>query len=93
MKYNWPGNIRELQHLVERSVILSERPLLSYADIMPGQPIHGTGGIKEATRLDDLEKHHIITIINRNRGNITKSASDLGISRTALHRRIRKYGI
>ncbi len=92
-KHDWPGNIRELQHTVERAVILNDRKLLSYADIMPGI----VAGVKLETegnsRLDDLEKMHIRRIIDKNRGNITRAASDLGISRTALHRRIKKYGL
>ena len=93
MKYNWPGNIRELQHMIERAVILGERKQLTYADIMPGQSIQGQLNSRESTSLAEMEKQHISRIIHKNRGNITKAANDLGVSRTALHRRIRKYGI
>jgi DNA-binding NtrC family response regulator len=93
MKYRWPGNIRELQHLVERAVILSESKLLAYLDIMPGQSMIRVSEKAEATKLADIEIQHINRIINKNRGNITRAAADLGISRTALHRRIRKYGL
>jgi len=92
-KYTWPGNVRELQHAVERAMILSDRNLMTYADIMPFSPPGNSNLMKEITSLDDLEKQHIIRIIEKNKGNITKAADDLGISRTALHRRINKYGL
>lgn len=92
-RYSWPGNVRELQHLVERAVILSEGRQLSYADIIPERPADAGLERNGGTGLEDMEKRHIVSIIERNGGNITKSAKDLGISRTALHRRIRKYGL
>jgi len=92
-KYDWPGNIRELQHMVERTVILNDRKLLTYQDFMPGKGVQGNLQQKETSRLDDMERQHILKIIDKNKGNITRAARDLGISRTALHRRIRKYGL
>ena len=92
-KYSWPGNVRELQHAVERAVILSDRNLMTYADIMPFSPPGNTALSKDITSLDEMEKQHIIKIIEKNKGNITRAADDLGISRTALHRRINKYGL
>ena len=92
-KYGWPGNIRELQHMVERSVILNDHKLLTFQDFMPGKGQLGEQLQKEPSRLDDMEKRHILKIIDKNKGNITRAARDLGISRTALHRRIRKYGL
>ncbi len=92
-KYPWPGNIRELQHVVERAVILNEGKELSYSDMIPDTYSEKTESADNNTRLDDMEKHHIQKLIDKNRGNITRAAKDLGISRTALHRRIRKYGL
>lgn len=92
-KYDWPGNIRELQHLVERTVILNDRKLLTFQDFMPGKGQSGEQLQKDPSRLDDMEKQHILKIIDKNKGNITRAARDLGISRTALHRRIRKYDL
>ncbi len=91
--YDWPGNIRELQHMVERAVILNDRKLLTYSDFMPGKGMLGDQQKKEISRLEDMEKQHVIKIIDKNKGNITRAARDLGISRTALHRRIRKYDL
>jgi len=92
IKHEWPGNIRELQHMVERAVILNDRKLLTYSDFLPGKTMHGEQQ-KDTSRLEDMEKQHILKIISKNKGNITRAAMDLGISRTALHRRIRKYDL
>ncbi len=93
LRHDWPGNIRELQHMVERAVILNDRKLLSYADFLPGKSIQGDQQQKEPSSLEDMEKRHILKIIDKNKGNITRAAGELGISRTALHRRIRKYDL
>jgi DNA-binding NtrC family response regulator len=90
-RYDWPGNIRELQHMVERTVILNDRKMLTYQDFLPDKSTLSELGQHATSRLDELEKQHILKIIDKNKGNITKAARDLGISRTALHRRIRKY--
>ncbi len=91
--HSWPGNVRELQHSVERAVILSERNLVNYADFMPVKPMVQNTRQKEPVRLNEMEKLHIQKIIKQNKGNITRAAAELCISRTALHRRLRKYGI
>ena len=93
IKHDWPGNIRELKHMVERAVILNDRKWLTYSDFMPGKSMQGDQPQKETSRLEDMEKQHILKIISKNKGNITRAARDLGISRTALHRRIRKYDL
>ena len=91
--HRWPGNVRELQHAVERAVILSERDQVNYADFIPGGPVMQNTIPKKAIRLDEMEKMHIQKVLEQNKGNITRTAIYLGISRTALHRRLRKYGI
>ncbi|KPK84806.1 MAG: AAA family ATPase [Bacteroides sp. SM23_62_1] len=91
--YHWPGNVRELQHVVERAVILSERNLVDFTDFMPRKTANQNTRNKEAVKLDEMEKLHIQKVIEQNRGNITRAAAELGISRTALHRRIRKHDI
>ena len=89
----WPGNVRELRHAMERAVILSEKKVIGFHEMVQGTTLTGLKGSPEARRLDEVEKQHILKIIERNMGNITRAAVDLGISRTSLHRRIRKYGI
>lgn len=92
MSYKWPGNIRELKHAVERAVILSEGKKITRVDF----PIFEQGKYSEKTegsRLDDIEMNHILELLRKNEGHITKTASDLGISRYTLHRKIKRYEI
>jgi len=91
--YQWPGNIREFKHAVERAVILSENNQLSMNDFQIAYTISNSNTQKYHIKIEDVEKDHIVNVIEKNHGNITKSAKDLGVSRTSLHRRIRKYGI
>ncbi|MCE6992678.1 sigma-54 dependent transcriptional regulator [Dyadobacter sp. CY323] len=91
-QYNWPGNIRELQHAVERAVILSQEKTLQPDDLFlkssGGQPATATG-----FDLEDMEKTMIVKAMKRFNGNITDAARELGLSRAALYRRMEKYGL
>jgi two-component system response regulator HydG len=91
-QYNWPGNIRELQHAIERAVILSQEKTLQPEDLFlkntGGQPTTATG-----FDLEDMEKNLIIKALKRFNGNITDAARELGLSRAALYRRMEKYGL
>lgn len=91
--YPWPGNIRELQHSVERAVIMSDSDTLEAGDFL----LHSrTGtGIEpyfEQYSLEELEKIAVEKALKRNEGNISKSAADLGLTRASLYRRMEKYG-
>jgi two-component system, NtrC family, response regulator HydG len=98
-QHSWPGNIRELQHAVERAVILSEgqvlRPqdftfsALEQAPAAQAAPMLPEGPLQ----LNEVEKNTILRVIERNNGNITKAAKELGITRTALYRRLEKHDI
>jgi two-component system response regulator HydG len=91
-QYNWPGNIRELQHAIERAVILSQEKTLQPDDLFlkssGGQPTTATG-----FDLEDMEKTMIVKAMKRFNGNITDAARELGLSRAALYRRMEKYGL
>jgi len=92
-KYGWPGNVRELKNSVERAVILEESGLISAETLFPGKvsPLHADP--EKAYDLVENEKRLIMEVIRKNRGNMTRTARELGIERTALYRRIRKYGL
>jgi transcriptional regulator with PAS, ATPase and Fis domain len=92
-KYQWPGNIRELQHAVERAVILSEDNTLNLQDFSMDFSNPSPLSKRETLNLAELEKRYILKAISKNKGNITKAAKDLGIARTALYRRLDKYGL
>jgi DNA-binding NtrC family response regulator len=95
-KYAFPGNIRELQHALERAVIMAEGSAITARDIELNSSLE-TAIIptQESTtlRIDDMEKSTILRAIDKHEGNITKAARELGITRTALYRRLGKYDI
>ena len=90
--YDWPGNIRELQHATERAVILSESNIIDSPELFVNQPASQVK-IHEPKTLDDMEKTFIIEALEANKGNATATAKQLGLTRTALYRRLNKYGL
>jgi DNA-binding NtrC family response regulator len=91
VKYKWPGNVREFQHAIERSVILCEGDMLKSKDFKAPEwsvPVSAT-----ATRLSEVERKAIADAIRKNGGNLTKAARDLGLGRTTLYRKIERYGL
>ena len=89
--YHWPGNVRELRHLIERAVILSDNDEIKPEDYI--STAISTPLSLESLNLEEIEKKSILKALELNRGNITKAARDLGITRAALYRRIEKYDI
>ncbi len=94
--YHYPGNVRELQYTIERAVIMSEGEVLQGRDIIfspieSQQPVLPTGDGE--SNLSHLEKSTILRVIEKHGGNITKAAKELGLTRTALYRRLEKYDI
>lgn len=92
--YSFPGNVRELQYCLERAVILSENRVLVAEDIT-FSPIEESILVasNEMTNLNAVEKQTILMVIQKNNGNISKAAKELGITRTALYRRLGKHDI
>lgn len=98
MLYDWPGNIRELENVVERALILSNGDTLEYGDWMPDVTITGTNkeGKAAPLKLDELEKEHIIGVLNKTNWRISGekgAAKILGLNSTTLDARIKKLGI
>ncbi len=94
--YNWPGNIRELRHAVERAVILGDGEVLEPHDFMLQNQLQQEGNADSALptyNLDDLEKWAVQKAMTRHQGNITRAAEELGLTRAALYRRLEKYGL
>lgn len=94
MNYHYPGNVRELQYTIERAVIMAEDTALTAKDII-FSPIESAPSQQEEmhTNLSAVEKNTILKVIEKNNGNISKAAKELGITRTALYRRLSKYDI
>ncbi len=92
--YNWPGNIRELRHAVERAIILCDGDRLEPSDFLLQNLIEDEGETAlPSYNLDDLEKWAIQKSMTRHQGNITRAAEELGLTRAALYRRLEKYGL
>ncbi|MBE9491507.1 MAG: sigma-54-dependent Fis family transcriptional regulator [Bacteroidetes bacterium] len=94
-KHSWPGNIRELQHAVERAVIMSESQVLEPNDFFLSQMEDSSSSDLSATtlNLEETEKILIRKVIDKHGGNISKAAKELGLTRASLYRRIEKYGL
>ena len=92
--YHWPGNVRELQHCMERAVILSDAEVLQPEDFLfsIARP-DGEGLVFKIYNLDLVEKKIIRKAIDKHRGNISQAASELGLTRASLYRRMEKYGL
>lgn len=95
-KHPWPGNIRELQHAIERAVILANSSVLQPEDFT-----FSTSSSKESEQplnldqfnLDEVEKLLIRKVLKKYNGNITQAASELGLTRSSLYRRLEKHGL
>lgn len=92
LAYNWPGNIRELQHTIERSVILSDGTDLTANDFLFKQRTQMSQKALDIT-LDSMEKTMIINALNKHQGNYSMAANQLGITRQTLYNKIKRYGL
>jgi DNA-binding NtrC family response regulator len=88
--YHWPGNIRELQHTLEKAVILSETNILEVNDfyLSKSAPIHVE---PDNMTLEEAEKVLILNALKRNRENLSAVATELGITRPTLYNKMKKY--
>jgi two-component system response regulator HydG len=95
-RYHFPGNVRELQYTIERAIIMSDQNVLSARDLI-FSPIESVPVEEEEEKtvlnLSSIEKNTILQVIEKHNGNITKAAKELGLTRTALYRRLSKYDI
>jgi len=94
-KHPWPGNIRELQHAIERAVILSNSSVLQPEDFNFSPVTAKEDGqlSLEQYNLEEVEKLLIRKVLKKYNGNITQAASELGLTRSSLYRRLEKYGL
>lgn len=92
LDYSWPGNVRELDHAIERAVLLSSGDTLRVSDLSLRAPRENTQRLEELS-LEEVESLLIRKAIDRYSGNISQAAEALGLSRSALYRRLQKYGI
>ena len=91
--YSWPGNVRELENRIKRAVIMAQGTRLTPADLDLEAPFakYEGHGLREAR--EALEKALIQRVLARHKGNVTRTAAELGVSRPTLHELISKYAI
>ncbi|MEL7534057.1 MAG: sigma-54 dependent transcriptional regulator [Bacteroidota bacterium] len=82
--YPWPGNVRELQHAVERAIIMDDP-----ASLLPFQPLANDSSVPPEAK----EKEMLERTLERNQGNLSKTALELGWARSTLYRKLEKYGL
>jgi transcriptional regulator with PAS, ATPase and Fis domain len=90
-KYQWPGNIRELQHTIEKAVILCEGDSLSPEDLYLNQAHHIR--TDDTLTLEEMEMQMILKELKKHSHNLSLAARNLGISRTTLYKKMKQYGI
>jgi len=89
-RHHWPGNIRELQHAIENMVIMSESDTIAPEDVNIFSSVHAE---EPGLKLETVEKNTIRKALMKYKGNYASIAAELGISRTTLYHKIRKYGL
>ncbi|MER2999358.1 sigma-54-dependent transcriptional regulator [Pontibacter populi] len=94
LHYQYPGNVRELQYAIERAVIMADNHVLEAQDIL-FSPLESPApeNQQQESNLEVLEKATINRVLEKHSGNLTRAAKELGITRTALYRRLGKYDI
>ncbi|HEY9384267.1 MAG TPA: sigma-54 dependent transcriptional regulator [Gemmatimonadales bacterium] len=92
--YDWPGNVRELDHAVERAVLLARLPTLQAEDLALASTVaRGPAPAVSGQSLEALERDAIRQALARHDGNVSLAAKSLGLSRSALYRRLQRYGL
>lgn len=92
LAHPWPGNVRELQHAVERAVLMAQGELIQAGDLGLRRRPEGSAVMEDLT-LDEAERMLIEKALERTQGNVSKAAEELGLSRSALYRRLQRYGM
>jgi DNA-binding NtrC family response regulator len=90
--YSWPGNVRELKHTIEKAIILSDFHTIRSEDLYLN-PYHASAAKAPTHNLEEIEMQTISRVIKSSGGNYSRAARMLGISRTTLYSKIKKYGI
>ncbi len=96
MEYNWPGNIREVENLIERAMIISAGNILEYGDWLPSAKHTGTSSKSSLIKMDDVEKQHITDVLKKAGWKVSGeggAAKLLGLNPTTLEARMKKLGI
>ena len=92
-RYAWPGNIRELQHAIERALIMTDSDTLHASDFLLSRSVANNNANSDTLNLDEVERAAIAKALQLHNGNISKAADELGLTRASLYRRMEKYGL
>jgi len=92
LAHPWPGNVRELDHVLERAVLMARGPVLGAAELGLRSPAPGAAALEQMT-LDEVERVLIQKALARHGGNVSEAAKTLGLSRSALYRRLERHGL
>jgi DNA-binding NtrC family response regulator len=92
LAHRWPGNVRELDHVVERGVLMAEGNVVRSNHLWPRSEQTGDARLEEMS-LEDVERLLIRKTLARHDGNVSRAAHALGLSRSALYRRLERYGL
>jgi DNA-binding NtrC family response regulator len=92
--YDWPGNVREVSHVMERALLLSDQSSIKATDcqLRLVKPL-AEHGFEDMKTLADIEKNHILYVLKQCEGHIGNAARQLGLTKSSLYRRIDKYGL
>jgi DNA-binding NtrC family response regulator len=90
--YDWPGNVRELAHVVERAVLMAAHPVIQAGDLGLAATAERAPQVEDMT-LEEVERLLIRKALERTQGNVSDAAKALGLSRSALYRRLERYGL
>jgi DNA-binding NtrC family response regulator len=94
VEYPWPGNVRELAHCLERAVLMAAGPRIAAVDLRLEAPTTSEGReLLARMTLEDAERMLITNALARAHGNVNEAAEALGLSRSALYRRMEKFGL
>ncbi len=92
--YPWPGNVRELRNVIERSLLLGKLPgdfFTAGASADTGDAMDAGHGLPLSWRLEEVEKHHMLRVLESNAGNKSRAARSLGVSRKTLERKLKSW--
>jgi DNA-binding NtrC family response regulator len=93
LDYDWPGNIRELENVIERAVILCETDVITKEDIAVTGNTLSDRKIYGVPQLQEIEKNYILSVLEKTGGNQTNASKLLGLDRKTLYLKLKKYGI
>lgn len=93
LAHDWPGQVRELQHAIERACVFATGPVLTPGDLFPERPPDSHSGTSLSERLGEAERAHLERALVANGGRITRTAEALGLSRKGLWQKMRRHGL